>query len=352
LRTSDIEIKNLDIPFLAEFIYKMYPYDALNFEIDAIQRTIEFLPQLYPEAGSLEIEKMIQILRLQTAIKFCQYAENLAAIAIAFQSSYDDEKQEMVGIFNKISRYNLGEIYDFYNSIGNRENKYFAKFYGYPPLLWQSTAARYFLDLSCGNLREVLTEVAEMYSQLRPLYNAYKHGYRVLFGKNSYSADIFPFVTDQGKQMYTEINEVKLKRILILSLQCRKILESIFKQHHIRRQYEARGGQENAIKVDLFLRRNDKHPSQEEDLHLFYPTRGDRRKSELSEGEKVYAIFKEQLEKDDKGKIVAIDIDEKRIISKDYDKHKVLSGIRSAESSGRIHIRRVSQDGKVDFEIY
>jgi hypothetical protein len=108
--------------------------NALNFEIDAIQRTIEFLPQLYPEAGSLEREKMIQILRLQTAMKFCQYVENLAAIAIAFQSSYDDEKQGMIGIFSKISKYNLGEIYDFYNNIRNRENQYFAKFYGYPPL--------------------------------------------------------------------------------------------------------------------------------------------------------------------------------------------------------------------------
>ena len=213
LSTSDIEINNLDIPFLAAFIYKLYPYDALNFEIDAIQRMIEFLPQLYPQAGSLEREKMIQILRLQTAIKFCQYAENPAAIAIAFQSSYDDEKQEMIGIFTKISKYNLGEIYDFYNNIRNRENQHFAKFYGYPPLLLQSTAVRYFLELSCRNMKEVLIEVAEIYSQLRLLYNAYKHGYRVLFGKNFHSAaDIFPFVTDQGKQMYTEIDEMKLKK--------------------------------------------------------------------------------------------------------------------------------------------
>jgi hypothetical protein len=352
LSTSDIEINNSDIPFLAEFIYKIYPYDALNFEIDAIQKMIEFLPQLYPDVEPPQREKMIQILRLQTAIKFCQYAENLAVIAIAFQFSYDDGKKEMLGIFSKISRYSLGEINDFYNNIKNRENHYFAKFYGYPPLQLQNPATRHFLELSCRNIKDALIEVAEMYSQLRDLYNAYKHGYRILFGKDSYSsADIFPFVTDQGKQKYTRIDGAKLKRILTLSLQCRRILESIFKQHHIRVQYEKTGGKENAIKVDFFLRKNDNRPSQEEQ-RLTYPSRGDRMKSEKVEGDKIYNLFREQLEKHDRGKIVAIDIDSKKIISKDYDKSKVLSDIRSIQSSARIYIRRVSQDGNVGFGIY
>jgi hypothetical protein len=324
----------------------------LNFEIDAIQRMMEFLPELYPEAGIPEREKMIQILRLQTAIKFCQYAENLAAIALAFRSSYDDEKQEMIGIFSKISKYNLGEINDFYSNINGRDDQYFAKFYGYPPLLLQIPRVRYFLELSCGNVKETLIEIAEMYAQLRILYNAYKHGYRVLFGKNSYSgADIFPFITDQGKQMYTEIDEMRLKRILTLSYSCRQILESIFKQHHIRTEYEAKGGQDGAIKVDLFMRRNDERPSQE-DLQLMYPNRGDRMKSEKVEGDSVYNLFKQQLEKHDEGKIVAIDIDAKRIISKDYDKNVVLLAVKCAESSGRIYIRRVSEDGSFGIEIY
>ena len=47
--------------------------------------------------------------------------------------------------------------------------------------------------------------------------------------------------------------------------------------------------------------------------------RGERLKSERTEAESIYNIFKEKLEIEDKGKIVAIDMDSKNILAKDYD---------------------------------
>jgi hypothetical protein len=85
---------------------------------------------------------------------------------------------------------------------------------------------------------------------------------------------------------------------------------------------------------------------------LVYSTRGERLNYEKKEGDRIYNIFKEELETNDKGKIVAIDIDAKEIIAKNYDANKVLLEIRNGGSSGRIHIRRVSKDRIIDIETY
>ena len=49
---------------------------------------ITFWHELYPSTDILERMRMVQILRLQAITKFCHYAENVAAIAIAFKSTY------------------------------------------------------------------------------------------------------------------------------------------------------------------------------------------------------------------------------------------------------------------------
>ena len=42
-------------------------------------------------------------------------------------------------------------------------------------------------------------------------------------------------------------------------------------------------------------RRDEKRPTRD-DLHIFYPNRGERLKSERTEAESIYNIFKEKLE--------------------------------------------------------
>ena len=128
---------------------------------------------------------MRQILRLQAITKFCQQAENLAAFAIAFLSSYDDEEHETVGIFNKISKYSIGEIVNFYANINRRNTDYIAKFCGYPPLNVQIHKAKSFFELSCKNMKGILEHIGEIYIELREFYNAYKHGYRIFLGKDT-----------------------------------------------------------------------------------------------------------------------------------------------------------------------
>ena len=50
---------------------------------------------------------MIQILKLEIIIKFCHYAKNLAAFAIAFDSLYTTTEEEIKRIFKIVSTYDL-----------------------------------------------------------------------------------------------------------------------------------------------------------------------------------------------------------------------------------------------------
>lgn len=257
----------------------------------------------------------------------------------------------MVGIFDKLTRYGEREIVDFYTHVGKRQLTYIAKFYGYPTLDLQQEITKKYLELSCQNMRQYLTDIGKIYHELRPLYNAYKHGYRVLLAKDNASDNTFPFIDYNGKQKFTQVNKDAFNRILSLSHSCRDILEHIYVQHRTRNAYERAGGKEGKLQVNLFLKGTDSHPV-DGDLQLSYPTRGNRTTKEKGEGDRMYNMFKDELEKYDRGKIVAIDIDTKEIIAKDYGKEKVLYQVRDTNHSGRIHIRRVSEDGSTGIEIY
>ena len=128
---------NGNVPQIAKFLFSIYPGDALEFEATANARIIEFLPQIFPNANSMERNRMMQILKVQTLTKFCRIAENLGATALAFKSSYEDAKTEILGLFNIISNYQVAQVIKFYMEIADKDNDYIAKIFGHPPLSLQ-----------------------------------------------------------------------------------------------------------------------------------------------------------------------------------------------------------------------
>ncbi len=83
-----------------------------------------------------------------------------------------------------------------------------------------------------------------------------------------------------------------------------------------------------------------------------YPTRGGRLNQDELESDKIYhEEFTAANEANHKGKIVAIDIDDKKIIHMDYDLGNVIS-YHNYESSNRIRIRRVGKDPRVGVRIW
>src|SRR5919201_1667650 len=99
-----------DIPILAKRLFDKYDYDALPFLIENCSRVIDFLTQLYPTMPSDQLVKARKILTLEALVKFCHMAENFAAFAIAFKQRYENEKKEMLGIYNTIANYDVGQV--------------------------------------------------------------------------------------------------------------------------------------------------------------------------------------------------------------------------------------------------
>jgi hypothetical protein len=288
------------IPKTAEALYNGFNSDGLYFTLGAMRKIIDFIDELYPSSTSEQKMKMIQTLKLEITMKFCHLAENTAAYALAFKSSYSDSKEELRGIFDKLSGYGIGEIVNFYDTLSKRRIDYFAKFIGYPHFDLQESATRKILRSSCRTVKSELKEVAKLYKQFRLLYNAYKHGYRVLVGKDQYGLD--------GK---------------------------------------------SGDKVNISIIRRQKDPSpNSQGLTVMFPSRVKRLEMEKQESHTIYSKLMKNKEQQNLGKIVAIDLDAKQIVKMDYDLRKVIAAIKATNSANRIEIRRIGIGKKLSIETY
>lgn len=342
-----------EVPPLADMLYGMYSDDGLFFMANVLKQTIDFLPELYPNSNVEERKKQLQVLRLELITKFCQYAEDLAALALTFKSTHSNAKEEKIGLFKKIAGYGLSEIVDFYAHIDNRDVKYVAKFMGYPPLELQERISREIMEGSCILIKEEMTKIAKLYKETRGLYDAYKHGYRLFFGvDDSTGADAYAYVDSTGYQQAVVVNDIMFTQILSSINQCSNIVKMVLQSHNERMRYEESGTTHAIVKIQRLRRSSDPPMDPNQDLRLTYPTRGDKLKNEIQEGEEVYNLFKDELELNHNGKMVAIDMDEKKIIALDFDIAKVMETIRQVGSSGRMRIRRIGKNDATGVEIY
>jgi phosphorylcholine metabolism protein LicD len=117
------------------------------------------LPQIFPRSQTVERERMKQILKIQILAKFCHIAENLGATALAFKSSYQNARTEILGLFNTMSNYQVLHVKKFYEEISNKDNDYIAKVYGHPPLVLQEQETRKVLDVSCRHIRNDFSKI-------------------------------------------------------------------------------------------------------------------------------------------------------------------------------------------------
>ena len=348
--TGDIkDDPNNSVPLLAKMLYHDYGIGALQLADEAIGKALDFLPELFVNLPPEGRNAFRQVLELERIVKFCHIAENLGAIAVAFKRSFDDEKQEILGIFDAITSYRVNYVVDFYKFIQTRELQYVAKIVGYPILDLQRPGAKKILEISCRNIRDDLAKIGTLYEELRPLYDAYKHGYRLHFGSDNNSHyDVIVYVDIDKDQKVLALPDALKTRIHEKAALAFHIMNTIFESHKARVTFEATGTSQGPIKVTIYRRKTDPRPAAE-DMHLIYQTRGERLRKETEEGDKLYEQFREELEKNHMGKIVALDVDSKKIIALDYDLEKVRKEIGT---TGRIRIRKVGQDSKSGLDLY
>lgn len=349
-KVFDTKDPDPNLPTLAEASYKLNHHQAIDFEIDAINKISDFLPQLYPSVPEDEKRNMNKILNILILSKFCHYAENLAAYALSFWVTYDDEKDEMRGVFTTIVKYNMGQIIDFYAHVEKRDESYLAKLLGYPAIILQNQEAAAIFEKSCETIKELLIEIARNYNELYGLYMAYKHGYRIISGQFNAASDIVVYIESHDNKKYIEINKADIEHIRTLSRNCSMILDCIFENHYQRIIHESVGSKSN-VEIKTIIKGASIY--RKDGYSFLYPTRGQRLKEEELQSDKVYSqLFDDEMEAKNKGKIVAIDFDTKQILHMDYDPKVVISYVHDRETSGRVRLRRVGTNKGTGIKIW
>lgn len=334
---------DVDLPFLARHFYHEYRLPALQLVDETLGKAIEFLPELFPALPKPALDEFRQLLELERVVKFCQIAENLGAIAVGFKPSHENEKQEILGLYQTLTGYDVGDVINFYRNVNSLSLELVAKFLGYPYLSWQRPAPRKFIELSCRNVREDLAEIGSLYAELRLLYDAYKHGYRVTFGKHNASGDDVIVYVDVNKKQKVLILSRELKKNLHeKSALCFHILNVMFKSHRERARFEASGTREGPMIVALYRRNTDPKPAPG-DLNVIYKTRGQMWAEDNEAAKQIYQEHAQELEKNHAGKFVAINIDQRTIVAIDSSVVAIKEELYKNPPKGRIMFRQVGR---------
>ena len=196
------------------------------------------------------------------------------------------------------------------------------------------------------------------------MYNAYKHGYRLLLGKDDADdSDIVIFIVKGGEEGYSSLKNELILDARKLITRCRTLLDCIFENHRTRLEYEGNDynifSSSNRVETDSSGRRTIKHQlilegdkRQSKPLNILYPTRGEKTKQERKIADSIYQSLKNMIADSDEGKFIALDIDNKEIITISFDIGDVISTVQKRGPTGRAYIRRIGTDGSTGIPIY
>ena len=354
--SQEIDDDSNGIPLLAEPLFNFYAFDALEFQIVNSKKVIDFLGELYPNETQQNYTKMRQILEIEYITKFCHYAENLGCISIAFNSVFEDFTEEIHDIFKNFLDYRVDQIIEFFSHVDSMSLSHIAKILGYPPPGIQSPEIKIAFELSCKNASEMFKNVGDLYLELRQFYNSYKHGYRILLAMgNELNLDTFPYFYREGHkvaQKYIEIDQKTMDRVTSATYDCRRLLEQVFSNHRFRAAKESKEIQRVQVDMNLFLKK-DQRISLGKNPVFRFKTRGKSDRATQKLAEKVYSIFKNELEKNHYGKYLALDLDKECVIGIESNFQELARKVEvySKEEGGRLNYRRIG-GLKFDIDLY
>lgn len=346
---SDINDEG-DIPKLAEMLYHLYPLDGLNFTVNSLLQTLDSLDSLFPVASVEDKLRMRHVLKLEIIAKFCHFAENLGALIISFSDSYSSAEEEHIGLFNTLGNYQTSEIIDLYEKIETRNLNYIAKFVGYGPLDIQDDYSRKILENSCIIVKEKLEQIAKSYLSLRGIYNAYKHGYRLVVGKDQNENSSFAFLDKNNKQKLMVIDETKFNEIKISISHIRNLILSILDNHIAREEYERKGERHGRLEKMKIWKRKDEPKHDSTKTKIMFTARGEQLRKDEEKGDKIYEKHKEELEKNHLGKLVGIDLDEEKIVGVGESIEEIRKILHDSGTSGKKRIRKIGSDPKTGMD--
>lgn len=156
-----------------------YQYWGRPTVIETLKRSLDRWEQLYdiPEGERTEqVENSKWYIRLEIMMQFCKIAEDLAAVALSASKDFEKFTKSLI-------LHGAHQIEDFYRTIKNKSVDEIAEFMGYPSLQAQSEKEGKLLEESCERVKTSMEVIGDEYLKFRPLYLAYKHGFRIHFGE-------------------------------------------------------------------------------------------------------------------------------------------------------------------------
>lgn len=186
----------------------------LYFPSEVLKRVLsekfeEVFPEFKNDPDTIDHAKWT--LRIEVIGKFCQLSEILAAHLLASEKTGNNFKS-YEGYASKLIEYNVGDAVNFYSRIKSITDPELVTIMGYPKLEKQKAKEKTWLERSLFELGIDLELIGDEYAKFKDLYNAYKHGCRMLHPKTATmdgeAAGLIMFLTQ--KSAITKGGEVKM----------------------------------------------------------------------------------------------------------------------------------------------
>lgn len=141
--------------------------------IKILKDNFEYPSRIFPEMDPQLVKDQIYI---EILMKFCKFAEDLGGLIAS-------RDKNMFKFAQKFNMYQINDVISFYEDLSLSENE-ISEIFSYPKIEMQrSGEAKSNLQTSYNHIKDSLKIIKEDYLKYRPVYNSYKHGYRVRFKK-------------------------------------------------------------------------------------------------------------------------------------------------------------------------
>ena len=339
---SDIDSNNL--------FYSYPAYDAIDFEIQSMLKLLENFKKLFEadnkknEYGTEAIEaRERKILKIMLLNKVVHYMETLGAVSLAILATKsekyyerynkNDEKEKFI---SGLSSYNVGDVVNFYRDIKNRSSKYLYRLLGYPPSVFQTDEINAVLEESCKNISMILSNIGNYYSRYINLYNAYKHGYRIVIPDKVNGKEGLIIKEENNKSLVCYFEDNDVVSLQQLTTNCRGIIELIHENNKKTMYVE----NSKTVKLELktivgnkFTEENKSLIDNIGNMNLYYPTTEEEKKSLIEEQDTILKKTTDVSKYNHK--FVLIDLDQEKIIGSAKSLNDVTHLQRNTDSPNR-----------------
>jgi hypothetical protein len=261
----------------------------------------------------------------------------------------ENEKEKFL---SNLSSYDVGDVVNFYRDIGQKNNKYLYRLFGYPPPVFRSNEANLIFEESCKNLSLILNDIGNHYRKYIKIYNAYKHGYRIILPESVNNRYEFIVTGEHHEifQCYFENEDViSLKQ---LATNCRQIVELIHENN--RKSMYIEPGKK--VKLELKTLVKEKFKAEDKDLldkinniQVFYPTTDDEKKSIVEQQNTILKNMPDVLKY--LHKIILIDLDEGKLIGSAETWKDIFSLLKSIGSLNRMVTLKITSKKLKELEL-